>query len=114
MFGCRFLFTRQVRVFVSAVNLNSLEFPQHSGYGGCTRLNAPAVGIASTATGSGYYLVASDGGVFTFGAAEFHGSGVRVKGMTAPQALIVTTSGDVIGSSTQGERFGSTAASGYA
>jgi hypothetical protein len=38
-------------------------------------LNAPIVGIASTLrTGLGYYLVASDGGVFAYGAAEFYGS----------------------------------------
>src|SRR5581483_4423138 len=38
------------------------------------RLNAPVVGIAATADGGGYWLVASDGGVFTFGDAAYHGS----------------------------------------
>ncbi len=37
-------------------------------------LNAPIVGIAATPDDRGYYLVGSDGGVFTFGDAHFHGS----------------------------------------
>lgn len=37
-------------------------------------LNAPIVGGAVTPDGKGYYLVASDGGVFTFGNAVFRGS----------------------------------------
>ena len=36
-------------------------------------LNAPVVGIAAAASGQGYILVASDGGVFTYGVG-FHGS----------------------------------------
>ncbi len=35
---------------------------------------AAFVGMATTPTGSGYWEVASDGGVFTFGGAVFHGS----------------------------------------
>src|SRR5262249_16503890 len=38
------------------------------------RLNAPRVGMTTTPTGKGYWLVASDGGVFSFGDARFHGS----------------------------------------
>jgi hypothetical protein len=37
-------------------------------------LNKPVVGLASTGDGNGYWLVASDGGVFTFGDAPFFGS----------------------------------------
>jgi hypothetical protein len=37
-------------------------------------LNAPIVGITATPDGDGYWLVAADGGVFTFGDAEFAGS----------------------------------------
>jgi L,D-peptidoglycan transpeptidase YkuD (ErfK/YbiS/YcfS/YnhG family) len=37
-------------------------------------LNAPIVGMATTPSGNGYWLVASDGGVFSFGDATFHGS----------------------------------------
>jgi hypothetical protein len=38
------------------------------------RLLAPVVGMDATATGKGYWLVASDGGVFAFGDAVFRGS----------------------------------------
>ena len=34
----------------------------------------PVVGIASTPDGGGYWLVASDGGIFAFGDAQFYGS----------------------------------------
>ena len=37
-------------------------------------LNRPIVGTAATPDGNGYWLVASDGGVFTEGDAGFHGS----------------------------------------
>jgi len=37
-------------------------------------LRAPLVGIAATPSGRGYWLVASDGGIFSFGDARFHGS----------------------------------------
>jgi hypothetical protein len=37
-------------------------------------LNQPIVGIASTPDGKGYWLVAADGGIFSFGDARFYGS----------------------------------------
>jgi hypothetical protein len=37
-------------------------------------LNAPIVGMVPTVTGQGYFMVASDGGVFAFGDAQFEGS----------------------------------------
>ena len=37
-------------------------------------MKAPIVGMDATPTGKGYWLVASDGGVFCFGDAGFHGS----------------------------------------
>jgi hypothetical protein len=37
-------------------------------------LNKPIVGMAATPTGGGYWLVASDGGIFAFGDAPFKGS----------------------------------------
>jgi hypothetical protein len=37
-------------------------------------LNAPIVGMVPTYTGDGYFMVASDGGVFAFGDARFEGS----------------------------------------
>ena len=41
---------------------------------GAIRLNQPIVGMAATPTGKGYWLVASDGGIFAFGDAVFRGS----------------------------------------
>ena len=37
-------------------------------------LNKPIVDMATTPSGNGYWLVASDGGIFSFGDAQFHGS----------------------------------------
>ena len=37
-------------------------------------LNKPIVGMAATPDGGGYWLVASDGGIFSYGDAAFHGS----------------------------------------
>ena len=39
-----------------------------------TSLNEPVVGMAPLESGNGYWLVARDGGIFSFGAAEFFGS----------------------------------------
>ena len=41
---------------------------------GSTQLNKPIVGVAATPDGRGYWLVASDGGVFTEGDGVFYGS----------------------------------------
>ena len=41
---------------------------------GGLHLNQPMVGMAATPSGKGYWLVASDGGIFAFGDARFHGS----------------------------------------
>jgi murein DD-endopeptidase MepM/ murein hydrolase activator NlpD len=41
---------------------------------GALPLNKPVVGMAATPSGHGYWLVASDGGIFTFGDAAFYGS----------------------------------------
>jgi hypothetical protein len=41
---------------------------------GNTHLNTPVAGIASSAGGSGYWLVGADGGDFSSGDAMFHGS----------------------------------------
>jgi len=41
---------------------------------GGTPLNRPVVGMAATPTGGGYWEVASDGGIFSFGNARFYGS----------------------------------------
>ena len=47
---------------------------RRSGDHGGPRLNAPVVGMAATPPGRGYWLVASDGGIFAFGDAPFEGS----------------------------------------
>ena len=39
-----------------------------------TTPDTPVVGMAATPDGKGYWLVASDGGIFTFGDANFYGS----------------------------------------
>ena len=49
-------------------------------YGSVTQaLAQPIVGMASTPDGKGYWLVASDGGIFTFGDAAFYGSTGNIK-----------------------------------
>ena len=45
----------------------------HGSTGGL-RLNQPIVGMAPTPSGHGYWLVAADGGIFSFGDARFYGS----------------------------------------
>ena len=46
---------------------------------GGTPLNKPIVGMAATPTGNGYWLVASDGGIFTYGDARFFGSAGSIR-----------------------------------
>jgi hypothetical protein len=41
---------------------------------GAVRLNAPVQSLVPTVDGAGYWLVASDGGIFAFGDAPFKGS----------------------------------------
>ena len=55
---------------------NDLSGPPADNYGDMSgkHLNQPVVGMAPTADGQGYYLVAGDGGMFTFGDAHFYGS----------------------------------------
>ena len=54
----------------SVVGLGTAHQPSELG----GTLNAPIVGMASDPSGSGFWLVASDGGVFSFGSAHFYGS----------------------------------------
>jgi hypothetical protein len=51
-------------------------------------LNAPIVGIVPSSDGEGYFMVASDGGVFAFGDAKFEGSCPGI-GACAGQAVAV-------------------------
>ncbi|HXW38394.1 MAG TPA: NlpC/P60 family protein [Acidimicrobiales bacterium] len=43
-------------------------------YGGPTTLNQPVVGATTTNDRQGYWLVAGDGGIFSYGDAQFYGS----------------------------------------
>jgi hypothetical protein len=52
-----------------------------------------ATRVADVAGGSGYWLVGSDGGVFTFGTAQFYGS-MAGKHLNSPITGIVATSDD--------------------
>ena len=47
--------------------------------------------MAPTRDGRGYWLVASDGGIFTFGDASFHGSGGNA-GLEAVGMIVSPTS----------------------
>ena len=53
-------------------------------------LNQPIVAMAPTRTGKGYWLVASDGGIFAYGDATFYGSTDSSK-HNQPIAGITTT-----------------------
>ena len=53
-------------------------------------LNQPVVGMSATPDGKGYWLVASDGGVFAFGDATYAGSA----GASAQQARVVGIEAD--------------------
>jgi hypothetical protein len=41
---------------------------------GAKKLNAPIIGMGAAAGGNGYWLLARDGGMFSFGKAAFYGS----------------------------------------
>ena len=54
-------------------------------------LNQPIVGMTPTADGAGYWLVASDGGIFTYGDAQFYGSTGSIR-LNAPIVGMAVTS----------------------
>ncbi len=60
-----------------------------AGSTGPKRLNAPIVGMVPTADGGGYFMVASDGGVFTFGDAKFEGSCPGIGGCSGVAVAVV-------------------------
>ncbi len=61
---------------VLAADIESLNSGDGTYFGsmGGSHLNAPVVGMAATPDGQGYWLAASDGGIFSFGDAKFDGS----------------------------------------
>jgi len=50
------------------------------------------MGIAGTATGEGYWLVGSDGGIFAFGTAQYAGS-LPADGVSVSDVVGITESG---------------------
>src|SRR5207249_2122602 len=52
---------------------------------GNLRLHKPVAGMAATPSGKGYWLVATDGGIFAFGDARFLGS---TGGLTLNQPIV--------------------------
>jgi hypothetical protein len=52
-------------------------------------LDAPIVGMVPSSTGQGYFMVASDGGVFAFGDAKFEGSCPAIAGGCSGAAVAV-------------------------
>ena len=52
-------------------------------------LDAPIVGMVPTATGHGYFMVASDGGVFAFGDARFEGSCPGIGGCSGAAVAVM-------------------------
>ncbi len=52
-------------------------------------LNEPIVGIVSSSDGQGYFMVASDGGVFAFGDATFAGSCPGIGGCSGAAVAVV-------------------------
>ena len=53
------------------------------------RLNAPIVGMVPSVDGAGYFMVASDGGVFAFGDARFSGSCPGIGGCSGAAVSVV-------------------------
>jgi Pro-kumamolisin, activation domain len=57
--------------------------------GTTNRLNAPIVGMVPSADGGGYFMVASDGGVFAFGDAAYAGSCVSIGGCSGSAVAVM-------------------------
>jgi len=61
--------------------------------GGAGGLSWPVVGLASKPSATGYWMVASDGGIFSFGHAAFHGSTGAIRLNQPIVAMAPTPSG---------------------
>jgi hypothetical protein len=53
------------------------------------KLNAPIVGMVPSPDGGGYFMVASDGGVFAFGGAKFEGSCPGIGGCSGAAVTVM-------------------------
>ena len=71
---------------------------------GAIQLDKPIADMAATPDGKGYWLLASDGGVFNFGDAPFAGSSGGAPGPDPAQKLVTNPRGPAIGSKTRTER----------
>ena len=60
-----------------------------AGSGLANSLNAPIVGMVPSADGGGYFMVASDGGVFAFGDAKFAGSCPGIGGCSGAAVAVM-------------------------
>ena len=56
-------------------------------------MNAPVLDLTITATGHGYWFVAADGGIFTFGDAKFHGSTGSMRLNSPVRSMTATANG---------------------
>ena len=81
--------TGNVYAFGNAGNYGGVSKYGITGLTGSHALNAPIVGIAALPNGNGYYLVASDGGVFNFGSAQLYGTtySLGLTGLTGSRPL---------------------------
>jgi hypothetical protein len=68
----------------------SQVLPYLAGNAGGAGMTAPAVGIASTPDGGGYWLASANGGVFAFGDAQFYDSVAGIN-LTSPVVGIAST-----------------------
>ena len=82
------------RVVAGLILVCGLVVPVASAPPARAALNAPAVGLAATPSGQGYWIVARDGGVFAFGDARFHGSAGALRLNAAVLALAPTAGGN--------------------
>ena len=58
----------------TVTNADVVAFGDAAGVGSTGVLNRPIVGLAATPSGNGYWVVATDGGIFAFGDAHYFGS----------------------------------------
>jgi hypothetical protein len=60
-----------------------------AGSSSAKRLDAPIVGMVPSTDGGGYFMVASDGGVFAFGDAKYAGSCPSIGGCSGPVVSVL-------------------------
>jgi Peptidase A4 family/IPT/TIG domain len=70
-------------------SIPGLGYAPAGAHGAAHPLNASVVGIVPTANGDGYFMVASDGGVFAFGDAKFEGSCPGISGCSGPAVAVM-------------------------